>query len=59
MPEIVEWEPDGINAQAMDYTKIIPVLVEALKEQQAEINSQKKIINELSEKIEKTKIDKK
>ena len=59
MPEIVEWEPDGINAQAMDYTKIIPVLVEALKEQQAEIESQKKIINELSEKIDKTKIDKK
>ena len=59
MPEIVEWESDGVNAQAMDYTKIIPVLVEALKEQQTEIESQKKIINELSEKIGKTKIDKK
>ena len=58
MPEIVEWESDGVNAQAMDYTKIIPVLVEALKEQQAEIDSQKKIINELSEKIGKTKVDK-
>ena len=58
MPEIVEWESDGVNAQAMDYTKIIPVLVEALKEQQTEIDSQKKIINELSEKIGKTKVDK-
>ena len=59
MPEIVEWESDGVNAQSMDYTKIIPVLVEAIKEQQTEIDSQKKIINELSEKIDKTKIDKK
>jgi hypothetical protein len=57
MPEIVEWESDGINAQSMDYTRIIPVLVEAVKEQQTQVKKQKKMIEQLFEKIEELKKD--
>ena len=37
MPEIVEWKENGTDAHGMDYTKLVPVLVEAIKEQQQEI----------------------
>jgi len=57
LPQIVEWEPDGVNAQSMDYTRITPVLVEAVKEQQVQIKKQKKLIEQLFEKIEKLKKD--
>ena len=57
MPQIVEWEADGISAQSMDYTRIVPVLVEAVKEQQGQIRNQKKLIEQLSEKIEELKKD--
>tara|TARA_R110002110_G_scaffold122954_2_gene299440 strand:- start:585 stop:1121 length:537 start_codon:yes stop_codon:yes gene_type:complete len=57
MPEIVEWESDGVNAQSMDYTRITPVLVEAVKEQQTQIKKQKKLIEQLFEKIEELKKD--
>ena len=57
LPQIVEWETDGINAQSMDYTRITPVLVEAVKEQQVQIKKQKKLIEQLFEKIEELKKD--
>jgi len=57
MPEIVEWESDGVNAQSMDYTRITPVLVEAVKEQQTQIKKQKKLIEQLFEKIEELEKD--
>jgi len=57
LPQIVEWESDGVNAQSMDYTRITPVLVEAVKEQQVQIKKQKKLIEQLFEKIEKLKKD--
>jgi len=57
LPEIVEWESDGVSAQSMDYTRITPVLVEAVKEQQIQIKKQKKLIEQLFEKIEELKKD--
>ena len=41
LPEIVEWEPNSKFAQSMDYTKIIPILVEAIKHQQIQIDTLK------------------
>ena len=50
LPEIVDWESDTQYAQSMDYSKIVPLLVESIKSQQkqidklhAEIQSLKKI----------------
>ena len=50
LPEIVDWETDTQYAQSMDYSKIVPLLVESIKSQQkqidklhAEIQSLKKI----------------
>jgi len=37
LPEIVEYD-DSTDVYSMDYTKIIPVLVEAIKEQQVQIS---------------------
>lgn len=36
LPEIVAYEANGVDASGMDYTKIGPVLVEAIKELRAE-----------------------
>ncbi len=34
IPEVVAYEENGEDATAVDYTKLVPVLVEAVKEQQ-------------------------
>ena len=44
LPEVVKTAPDGSKAVA--YTEIIPVLIEAIKEQQKEIEQLKKMIAE-------------
>jgi hypothetical protein len=36
MPEIVQYEEDGIYASGMDYGKLTPLLVEAIKALKAE-----------------------
>jgi hypothetical protein len=38
LPEIVVYEENGVDASGMDYSKITPLLVEAIKAQQAEID---------------------
>ena len=45
LPEIVAYEKNGIDARGMDYGKLSPLLVEAIKEQQ-------KIIDDLRARIE-------
>ena len=47
MPEIVEWDSDGVNAQSMDYTRIIPVVVEAIKHQQKQIDQLQQAIDKI------------
>ena len=37
LPEIVIYEENGVDAIGMDYSKITPLLVEAIKAQQKEI----------------------
>ncbi len=48
LPEIVVYEENGIDADGMDYSKLTPLLIEAVKEQQ-------KLINEMRIEIEKLK----
>jgi hypothetical protein len=50
IPEIVDWPKGAQYAQSMDYSKIVPLLVESIKSQQkqidklqAEVQSLKKI----------------
>lgn len=45
LPEIVVFEENGIDAIGLDYSKLTPLLVEAIKEQQ-------KLIKELTKRIE-------
>ena len=52
IPEIVIYEDDGVYATGMDYGALTPVLVEAIKEQQAQIEELKKVICELKPKAE-------
>jgi hypothetical protein len=45
-PELVsEWEQDGIKYKAVDYSRLTAVLLEAIKEQQKEIEELKEILN--------------
>jgi hypothetical protein len=39
VPEVVQYEADGVYATGMDYGAMTPVLVEAIKEQQSQIES--------------------
>jgi hypothetical protein len=47
LPEIVDYEENGIDAIGLDYSKITPLLLEAIKEQQKQIEDQQKEIDEL------------
>jgi hypothetical protein len=37
VPEIVTYERDGHNAQSLDYSRLVPVLIQGMKEQQTRI----------------------
>jgi len=45
LPEIVKDAPIGDGYKTVDYAKLVPVLVEAIKEQQKQIDELKEIIN--------------
>jgi len=49
LPEIVVYEENGVDADGMDYSKLTPLLIEAVKAQQ-------KIIEDLSARIKKLEI---
>lgn len=53
LPEAVNTGEDGIKA--VSYTKMIPVLIEAMKEQQKQITGQQKRIEELEKKVAQLK----
>ena len=45
-PELVsEWEQDGVKYKAVDYSRLTAVLLQAIKEQQKEIEELKKKIS--------------
>jgi len=47
LPEIVVYEENGIDASGMDYSKITPLLLEAIKEQQKQIDELKALVSKL------------
>jgi len=51
LPEIVVYEANGVDAVGMDYSKTTPLLLEAIKAQQAEIEALKAEVKRLSEKM--------
>jgi hypothetical protein len=52
LPEIVVYEKNGVDAVGMDYSKMTPLLLEAIKAQQAEIEKLKADLAALQAKIE-------
>ena len=52
-PEIVAYERDGVYARGLDYGAITPVLVQAIREQQAQIEALKAEIEALKKIAEK------
>jgi hypothetical protein len=47
VPEIVEFEPNGKDARSVDYSRLTGMLIEAVKEQQSQINQLKAELREL------------
>ena len=52
LPEIVVYEENGIDADGMDYSKLTPLLVEAVKELIKQNEELKADISQLREKVE-------
>jgi len=53
LPEVVTTDPDGYRS--LDYSKLTPILTEAIKEQQATIEAQRAELQRLSGEMESTK----
>ena len=51
LPEVVQFEENGIDASGMDYSKLTPLLVEAVKELRSEKNRQLKTIQKEHETV--------
>jgi len=49
LPEIVQYEENGVDAMGMDYSKLTPLLVEAVKALKAEVDSLKELRQENEE----------
>ena len=48
VPEIVTYEKNGKDAQSLDYSRLVPVLVQGMKEQQTTIQEQETRIEQLT-----------
>ena len=46
-PEIVTYESNKVDALGMDYSRLVPVLIEAVKEQQKQISALKSEVDSL------------
>jgi hypothetical protein len=51
LPEIVQYEKNGIDAIGMDYSKLTPLLVESVKAQQEMIEKNEDLIDEIYKKL--------
>lgn len=52
IPEIVSYEPDGVYATGIDYGAITPMLLQAIKEQQKQIDALRAQVEELKKRLE-------
>jgi hypothetical protein len=51
-PELVEYEANGIDAKSVDYSRLVAILIEAIKDQQGIIDKQQQNIHELSARLD-------
>ena len=58
IPEVVAYEENGVDAKSVDYARLVPVLIEAVKEQQkvddeqgSKLSVQQKVIGEQSSRL--------
>jgi hypothetical protein len=51
LPQLVSYEADGKSAIGMDYSKITSLLVECVKSQQSQLETQEKRIKTLEKKL--------
>lgn len=47
LPEIVQYEENGVDAVSVDYSRLVPLLIEGLKEQQKQIEELRKRLSNL------------
>jgi hypothetical protein len=55
IPEVVEYEANGIDATSVDYSRLVPLLIESIKEQQSTISEQSQDIGDLRNEVAKLK----
>lgn len=48
IPEVVEYEENGVDAKSVDYARLVAVLIEAIKQQQKEIDELKLLFGNTS-----------
>lgn len=53
VPEVVQYEANGTDARSVDYSRLVAVLIQAVKEQQAQIHDKQKQIDELRTRVER------
>ena len=53
IPEIVAYEENGIDAKSVDYARLVAVLIEAAKEQQALLDRQNKELRQSQKELQK------
>ncbi len=53
LPEIVEFEDDGRYAKSVQYSRLVAVLIEAVKEQQDQIDARDEAIEQLMTRVER------
>ena len=47
IPEVVAWDSNGVDATGMDYARLVPLLLEGMKEQQRQIEELKATIKSM------------
>lgn len=52
LPEVVEYEENGVDAKGLHYSKLVPLLIEAIKEQQEQIRSLSDEVNVLKRELQ-------
>ncbi|HWO56136.1 MAG TPA: tail fiber domain-containing protein [bacterium] len=48
IPQIVQYEANGVDAQSVDYARLVALLIEGIKEQQARIDALEAKLNQLA-----------
>jgi len=50
-PEVVAYEDNGVDAKGVDYARLTAVLIEAVKEHQAQVRRLQSEVKELKERL--------